>query len=67
MPFAWYGSDNGAGIELGTIDAHRAAEAEADIERRFDDGVAGEARWDRLEIGDFPGADCGGPFRSCSV
>jgi hypothetical protein len=50
------------GIELATIDAHRAAEAAADIEC----GVAREARRDRLEIGDFPGRDAG-PFRSSSL
>jgi hypothetical protein len=43
-----------------SIDAHRAAEAAADIERRLDDGVAGEARRDRLEIGDFPGRGAAG-------
>src|SRR3954451_14677320 len=37
LPFADYGRDHCAGIELATIDAHRAAEAAADLERRFDD------------------------------
>ena len=37
LPFAGYGSDHRAGIELATIDAHRAAEAAADLERRLDD------------------------------
>jgi hypothetical protein len=40
---------------LAAIDAHRAAEAAANLEGRLDDGVAGEARRDRLEIGDFLG------------
>jgi hypothetical protein len=38
-----------AGVELAPIDAHRAAEAAADLERRLDDGVAREARRDRFE------------------
>src|SRR6267378_2352875 len=42
------------GVELAAVDAQRAAEAAADIERRLDDGVAGEARGHRFEIGDFP-------------
>jgi hypothetical protein len=37
------------------IDAHRAAEAAADLERGLDDGVAGEAWWDRLKIRDSLG------------
>jgi hypothetical protein len=38
MPLAGYRSDHRAGLELPTIDAHRAAEAEttADLERRFE-------------------------------
>jgi hypothetical protein len=55
VPFAGHRPDRCSGIELATIDAHRAAEAAADIERRLDDGIAGETRRDRLEIGDFPG------------
>ena len=47
--------DHRLGVDLPAIDAHRAAEAAADLERRFDDGVAPEARRDRLEIGDFAG------------
>jgi hypothetical protein len=55
VPFAGYRPDHRAGVELGTIDAHRAAEAAADLERRLDDRVAREARRDRFEIGDFAG------------
>src|SRR5438105_11619839 len=55
VPFAGDRPDHRAGIELAAIDAHRAAEAAADLERRFDDGVAREARQDRFEIGDFAG------------
>jgi hypothetical protein len=49
MPFAAYRADHRSGIELATIDAHRAAEAVADIKRGLDDRVAGEARRHRLE------------------
>jgi len=38
----------------------------ADIERGFDDGVAGEARRDRLEIRDFPGRGAAGHCSSSS-
>ena len=55
VPFAGCRPDHAAGIELATIDAHRAAEAASDLERRLDDGVAREARRDRFEIRDFPG------------
>jgi hypothetical protein len=34
VPFAEYRPDHRAGVELATIDADRAAEAAADIERR---------------------------------
>src|SRR5277367_4454415 len=54
-PFTGYRLDPRAGVELATIDAQRAAEAAADFEGRFDDGVARQARRDRLEIRDFPG------------
>src|SRR5712691_11479403 len=67
VPFAGYRPDHRAGVELAAIDAHRAAEAAADIERRLDDGVAREARRDRLEIRDFAGraaAGHSGPPRS---
>jgi len=47
--------DHGTGVELATIDAHRAAEAAADLERRLDDGVARETRQHRFEIRDFAG------------
>jgi hypothetical protein len=40
VPFAGYRPDHRAGVELAAIDAHRAAEAAADLERRLDDGVA---------------------------
>src|ERR1700680_965199 len=42
-------------VELATIDAHRAAEAAADLEARLGDGVARQARQDRFEIRDFAG------------
>src|SRR5712671_1699248 len=67
VPFAGYRPDHRAGVELATIDAHRAAEAAADPERRLDDGVAREARRDRFEIRDFAGRGCGGPLRSYSL
>jgi hypothetical protein len=60
VPFSGYWPDHCAGVKLTTIDAHRAAEAAADLEGRLDDGVAREARQDRLEIRDFPGRDAGG-------
>jgi hypothetical protein len=60
LPFAGYRPDHRARVERAAIDAHRAAEAAADIERGLDDGVAGEARRDRLEIGDFPGRGAAG-------
>ena len=40
LPFAAYRPDHRARVELATVDAHRAAEAAADIERGLDDGVA---------------------------
>jgi hypothetical protein len=40
MPFAGSRPDHRAGVELATIDAHRAAEAAADLERRLDDGAS---------------------------
>ena len=55
VPFAGYRPHHRAGVELAAIDAHRAAEAAADLEGGFDDRVAREARRDRFEIGDFPG------------
>jgi hypothetical protein len=55
VPFARIRADHGARIEPAAVDAHGAAEAAADLEGGFDDGVVGEARGDRLEIGDFPG------------
>src|SRR5712671_5847745 len=60
VPFAGHWPDHRAGVELATIDAHGAAEAAADLERRLDDGVAREARRDRLEIRDFPGRTAAG-------
>jgi len=65
VPFGAHRADHHARIKLAAIDPHRAAEAVADLEGGFDDGVASEARRYRLEIGDFPGR-CGGPFRSSS-
>src|SRR6202043_949936 len=70
LPFAGYRPDHRAGIELAAIDAHRAAEAAADLERRLDDRVAREARRDRLEISDFAGRGAAGhsvPPRSVRV
>jgi hypothetical protein len=67
LPFAGYGPDHRTGVELAAMDAHRAAEAAADLECRLDDGVAREARRDRLEIRDCAGAGCGGRFRSSSL
>src|SRR5580704_8989424 len=60
IPFSGYRLDHRARVELATIDPHRAAEAAPDIEGRFDDGVAREARCDRFEIGDFPGRTAAG-------
>jgi hypothetical protein len=60
VPFSAYRPDHRARVELAAIDAHRAAEAAADIERGLDADIAGEARRDRLEIGDFPGRDAAG-------
>ena len=40
--------DHRGGIEFAAIDAHRAPEAAADLERGLDDAAAGEARRDRL-------------------
>jgi hypothetical protein len=45
---------------LTTIDAHRAAEAAADIKRRLDDGVARQARHNWFEIVDFTGRAAAG-------
>jgi hypothetical protein len=47
VPFAGDRPDHRAGVELATIDAHRAAEAVADLKRRFDDRVARETRRNR--------------------
>jgi hypothetical protein len=63
MPFAGIRADHRAGIEPAAIDAHRAAEAAADLEGGLDDGVAREAWKDRLEPCDFPGRTAAGiPF-----
>jgi hypothetical protein len=53
MPIGAYRFDHDARLKLAAIEAHRAAEATADLEGALDDGVAGKARRDRLEIGDF--------------
>ena len=45
----------------------KLAKTAADIEGRFDNGVAGEARRDRLEIGDFPGRAAAGHSVSSSL
>jgi hypothetical protein len=47
---AGFRPDHRARVELAAIDAHRAATAAADLERLLDDGVAREARQNRLEI-----------------
>jgi hypothetical protein len=60
LPFAGHRPDHRARVELAAIDAHRAAEAAADLEGRFDDGVAREARRDRFEISDFAGRAAAG-------
>jgi hypothetical protein len=49
VPFAGYRPDHGAGVELASFEAHRAAEAAADLERRLDDGIAREVRRDWFE------------------
>jgi len=46
--------------------AHRAAEAAADLECRFDDGVAREVRRDRFEVRDFAGQAAAGHSVSSS-
>src|ERR1700720_1715286 len=55
VPFPGYRTDHRAPVDLAAIDAHRAAEAAADLERRLDDGVARQARRDRVEISDLGG------------
>src|SRR6476661_5106511 len=60
VPVAGYRPDHRAGVELAAIDAHRAAEAAADLEGRLDDGVARETRRDRFEIRDFTGRAAAG-------
>jgi hypothetical protein len=70
MPFASYRPDHRTGVELAAIDAHRAAEAAADLERRLDDGIPRQARRHRFEIGDFAGRGAAGhsvPPRSVRV
>jgi hypothetical protein len=58
--FPGHRPDHCAGVELAAINAHRAAEAAADLERRLDNGGAREARWDRFEIADFAGRAAAG-------
>jgi hypothetical protein len=60
LPFAGYRRITRAGVKLAAIDAHRAAEAATDLERRLDDGVAREARLDWFEIRDFAGRAAAG-------
>src|SRR5215469_15805012 len=60
VPFAGGRADHRAGVELATIDTHRAAEVTADVESRLDDGVAGETWRHRFEIGDFSGQAAAG-------
>jgi hypothetical protein len=54
LPFAGDRPDHRAGIELAAIDAHRAAEAAADLERRFYDGVARQVRRSPMENPTLP-------------
>jgi hypothetical protein len=63
MQFCGVRTDHHRGIEP-AIDAHPAPEAAADLKGELGDGVAGEARSDRLEIRDFPGRTAAGQFRS---
>jgi hypothetical protein len=63
VPFAERRPVHRAGVELAAVDSQHAAEAAADLERRFDDGVAGETRGNRFEIREAGG---GGPSRSSS-
>ena len=49
MPFTGYRPDYRIGVELTAIDAHRAAEAVADIKCQLDDRIACEARQDWFE------------------
>jgi hypothetical protein len=60
VPLSGFRPDDRAGVELAAIDPHRAPEAAADLEGGLDDGVAGEAWRDRLEISDFTGRDAVG-------
>src|ERR1700680_449686 len=60
LPFAGYRPYHRAGIELAAIDAHRAAEAAADLERGFNDRITRQARRHRFEIGDFAGRGAAG-------
>ena len=55
LPFAGHRPGSPRRVKLAAIDPHRATEAAADLECRLDDGVACQARRDRLEIGDFAG------------
>src|SRR5271169_1556305 len=53
VPTARYRADHRAGIEPATFDAHRAAAATADVQRRLDDGVGREALRDRFGVRDL--------------
>src|SRR5262249_10694066 len=66
IPFFGNRTDHRTRIDLATIDAHRAAEAAANFEGRLDDGVAGEVRRGRFEIGHFPGRAAAGHSVSSS-
>jgi hypothetical protein len=59
MPFAGHRPDHRAGIQPAAIDPHRTVEAAANLECGFNDGVARQARGDRLEIRDFAGRAAG--------
>src|SRR5947208_17169402 len=60
MPLTAHRADHRTGVEPATIDAHRAAPAAADLEGRFDDRVARQAGYHRLEIRDYPGRAAAG-------
>ena len=55
------------GVDLATVDTHRAAEAGADVESGFDDRIPTETRQDRFEIADFPGQAAAGHSVSSSL
>jgi hypothetical protein len=60
VPFAGHRPDHDGGVESATVDAHRAPETVADLERGLDDGVPRKPRRDRFKIGDFAGRETAG-------